>query len=118
MRKIGIYILIYFSTLLFEANAQVIRIGLMDDYLTEAFSFHCLEGSFDLVAEGIKVTELKKGDLIFISVNNGKVLLNNGKGLKGEFSNFLVEQIRAKAGIALLSHFSITSKTVLSLFSK
>lgn len=33
-----------------------------------------------------------------------------------EFSNFLVEQIKAKSSIALLSHYSLTSKSVLSMF--
>ncbi|UCD64697.1 MAG: hypothetical protein JSW34_04470 [Candidatus Zixiibacteriota bacterium] len=34
-----------------------------------------------------------------------------------EFTNFLVEQIKFKAGLALFSHFGLTSSSVLGLFS-
>ena len=34
-----------------------------------------------------------------------------------EFSNFVKFQIQAKAGVALLSHYAITSQSVLSMFS-
>ena len=65
----------------------MIRVGLMDDYLTEAFSFHCLEGNFELISEGVKITELRKGDIIFLTIIDGKIVLNNGAGFKGEFKN-------------------------------
>ena len=87
MRKVGIYIFIYFSILFSTANAQVIRIGLMDDYLSEAFSFHCLEGSFELLGEGEELLTIEKGDMIFLRIQDGKILLNDGKNFSARFDD-------------------------------
>ncbi|MCF8379481.1 MAG: SpoIID/LytB domain-containing protein [Bacteroidales bacterium] len=82
---------IYILLLLFlfgNLYAQPVRIGLLNDHLVEAFSFHCMEGSFELYSGETKIKTIQKGELIYFSLaDKGGILINNGKELKGKFTS-------------------------------
>ena len=82
-----LYILLIFSGLFTTINAQSIRLGLMNEYLIETFSFHCIEGSFELYSGDQKVKTIEKGELIYFTISRKGILVNNGKELKGVYSS-------------------------------
>lgn len=88
MKLKWVYIYLVFFGLIDNAAAQSVRIGLMNNYLVDAFSFHCMEGSYELYAGDQKLKSIKKGELVYFALaDNGSILLNNGKDLNGKFSD-------------------------------
>ena len=82
-----IYILLIINGLISSVNAQSIRVGLLNDYLVEAFSFHCIEGSFELYSGEQKVKTVETGELIYFAISGNGILINNGEELNSVYTS-------------------------------
>lgn len=84
-RKFQILIFLFvYSKALF---AQEIRIGLFHNSLVESFSFHCLEGNYKIFSPEGQVAEIEKGDLVFLSISDEQIRIENGSGIEGNYSS-------------------------------
>lgn len=89
---------------LLPAFAQDIRIGLFNDYIATAFTFHCIQGSYEIYSDGVYVDELEEGELIYLSKVSQGIRINSGTRVVGEFGNlhFLDKTLRGKFRIKLV----------------
>lgn len=81
------YLLIFslISLMIPDIHAQEIRIGLFQDKLVKAFTFHCTRGEYHLSDGDDKQFVMHAGDMLFITLQNDKISLNDGISDLGTF---------------------------------
>ncbi len=100
-RLIATYSIVF---ILFPAFTQDIRVGLFNDYIATAITIHCIQGSYEIISEGELVSELKEGDLIYLSKVSDLIRINSGIKVVGEFKELFFQDktLRGKFRIKLV----------------
>jgi stage II sporulation protein D (peptidoglycan lytic transglycosylase) len=99
------YFLFLFLILFFSGvNSQDIRIGLFQDKLVKSFTFHCINGVYNLSDGNNNQFVLKQGDILFIRINEKEIKLNNGISEIGSYQKLLFHdaQLDGKFSIKLI----------------
>ncbi len=68
-----ILIVLFIAFQLFEAGAQPVQVGLYQDQLVNSAVVYSSSGSFLLVAEGVVVSRLGEGDILYLTHEEGRV---------------------------------------------
>lgn len=68
-------------------SGQNTRIGLFYDQLVESFVFHCMEGSYSIIGDGQIIGNLDAGQLLYINLEEGKIILRDGLDITSGFSH-------------------------------
>jgi len=64
---------------------QTLRIGLFNDLVVKSLVVYCASGSYELYGSEKLITELKGGDIVYVSLQDQQIVL---EGLSGSFGNF------------------------------
>ncbi len=68
-----------------ELSAQRIRIGLFDNQVIGTFVFHCTGGEYQISGDEASITKIVTGELVYISLIEGMLVLRNGDLHFGSF---------------------------------
>ncbi|MDA3822571.1 MAG: SpoIID/LytB domain-containing protein [Bacteroidales bacterium] len=92
MKRISLFILF---TIVFSlgAFAQMIKIGLYADEIVKSVVVYCTNGEYLIRAENETVGEFKKGDILFVRLNNGMLDLYNSNRVFGAFESLELQSL-------------------------
>lgn len=84
MRKL-VFILFILVTSSLEFEGQVMRIGVFRDYKIRHFLFEYFDGDYSIYGDTDEVLTIKKGGIVRVKNENGKVVLKRGEELIGVY---------------------------------
>ena len=93
-RGIVIFAIFLAGALLFRQtlSAQNVRIGLFDNQEIKTFVFHCIEGKYSVYGDSVLSREIKKGELVYVSLMGEKLVLVDGDLHFGTFNRLEIKE--------------------------
>ena len=73
-------------------SAQNVRIGLFDNQEIKTFVFHCIEGKYSVYGDSVLSREIKKGELVYVSLMGEKLVLVDGDLHFGTFNRLEIKE--------------------------
>jgi len=92
-------VLVWFFT--FRLAAQEVRIGLFDDQSAKTIVFHCVGGSYHAYGDSEFYREINIGELIYVSLMDGKLLLMDGELHWGAFNRLEIKEAASASNFRL-----------------
>jgi stage II sporulation protein D len=77
--------------------AQQVEIGLYQDHLVEAAVVYCSSGHYQLLLEGEVVLRLEEGDILYLTLEDGKVKVLDAEHDFGYASHILLRSLSAES---------------------
>ncbi|MCK4746145.1 MAG: SpoIID/LytB domain-containing protein, partial [Bacteroidales bacterium] len=71
----------------FESEAQPVQVGLYHDHLVNSLVVYCSSGSYELLADGFELAILQEGDILYLTLEEGRVKVLNSIGDFGHFQS-------------------------------
>lgn len=93
----------YLLALVFNARSQDVAVSLFYDQLTSSLTFHCTESEYSIIEDNQEVYRVRKGEILFINIEEDRIRISNEKGILGNFTTVLFKDVLMRGRFMLKS---------------